>query len=240
MPDNNINMGDILRSQGIKGEFDKKAKVSIDEAQEGAWDKSIFDNKDSFVEHYTNEIFGEGNDSMAIGDFMQKAVDNGFIDEDSSAAMQDLIDRNNDGTLSKDELTELIGTAYDSAESMKMVENPPGMEHADTDTDVDTDIDTDIDTDVDADMDTNMDIDIDEPDMPDINNISEKPAASEPKPIDSDKPAVDSTNRKDTPPEPEATPEVPEPDAPSVSTKPQEEEKGFFEKIFSGLFGKDE
>lgn len=240
MPDNNINMGDILRSQGIKGEFDKKAKVSIDKAQEGAWDKSIFDNKDSFVEHYTNEIFGEGNDSMPIGDFMQKAVDNGFIDEDSSAAMQNLIDRNNDGTLSKDELTELVGTAYDSAESMKMVENPPGMEHADTDTDVDTDIDTDIDTDVDADMDTNMDIDIDEPDMPNINNISEKPAASEPKPIDSDKPAVDSTNRKDTPPEPEATPEVPEPDAPSVSTKPQEEEKGFFEKIFSGLFGKDE
>lgn len=240
MPDNNINMGDILRSQGIKGEFDKKAKVSIDKAQEGAWDKSIFDNKDSFVEHYTNEIFGEGNDSIPIGDFMQKAVDNGFIDEDSSAAMQDLIDRNNDGTLSKDELTELVGTAYDSAESMKMVENPPGMEHADTDTDVDTDIDTDIDTDVDADMDTNMDIDIDEPDMPDINNINEKPTASEPKPIDPDKPDVDSTDGKDTPPEPEATPEVPEPDAPSVSTKPQEEEKGFFEKIFSGLFGKDE
>ena len=173
---------------------------------------------------------------MPIGDFMQKAVDNGFIDEDSSAAMQDLIDRNNDGTLSKDELTELVGTAYDSAESMKMVENPPGVEHADTDTDIDTDIDTD----VDADMDTNMDIDIDEPDMHNINNISEKPAASEPKPIDSDKPAVDSTDGKDTPPEPEATPEVPEPDAPSVSTKPQEEEKGFFEKIFSGLFGKDE
>ena len=171
---------------------------------------------------------------MPIGDFMQKAVDNGFIDEDSSAAMQDLIDRNNDGTLSKDELTELVGTAYDSAESMKMVENPPGMEHADTDTDVDTDIDTDIDTDVDADMDTNMDIDIDEPDMPDINNINEKPTASEPKPIDPDKPDVDSTDGKDT------TPEVPEPDAPSVSTKPQEEEKGFFEKIFSGLFGKDE
>ena len=41
MPDNNINMGDILRSQGTKGEFDKKAKVSIDKAQEGAWDKSI-------------------------------------------------------------------------------------------------------------------------------------------------------------------------------------------------------
>lgn len=218
MPDNNINMGDILRSQGIKGEFDKKAKVSIDEAQEGAWDKSIFDNKDSFVEHYTNEIFGEGNDSMAIGDFMQKAVDNGFIDEDSSAAMQDLIDRNNDGTLSKDELTELVGTAYDSAESMKMVENPPGVEHADTDTEPRTN----------------------KTDKPNVNNISKEPAASEPKPIDSDKPAVDSTDGKDTPPEPEATPEVPEPDAPSVSTKPQEEEKGFFEKIFSGLFGKDE
>lgn len=218
MPDNNINMGDILRSQGIKGEFDKKAKVSIDEAQEGAWDKSIFDNKDSFVEHYTNEIFGEGNDSIPIGDFMQKAVDNGFIDEDSSAAMQDLIDRNNDGTLSKDELTELVGTAYDSAESMKMVENPPGVEHADTDTEPRTN----------------------KTDKPNVNNISKEPTASEPKPIDSDKPAVDSTDGKDTPPEPEATPEVPEPDAPSVSTKPQEEEKGFFEKIFSGLFGKDE
>lgn len=218
MPDNNINMGDILRSQGIKGEFDKKAKVSIDEAQEGAWDKSIFDNKDSFVEHYTNEIFGEGNDSIPIGDFMQKAVDNGFIDEDSSAAMQDLIDRNNDGTLSKDELTELVGTAYDSAESMKMVENPPGVEHADTDTEPRTN----------------------KTDKPNVNNISKEPAASEPKPIDSDKPAVDSTDGKDAPPEPEATPEVPEPDAPSVSTKPQEEEKGFFEKIFSGLFGKDE
>lgn len=218
MPDNNINMGDILRSQGIKGEFDKKAKVSIDKAQEGAWDKSIFDNKDSFVEHYTNEIFGEGNDSIPIGDFMQKAVDNGFIDEDSSAAMQDLIDRNNDGTLSKDELTELVGTAYDSAESMKMVENPPGVEHADTDTEPRTN----------------------KTDKPNVNNISKEPTASEPKPIDSDKPAVDSTDGKDTPPEPEATPEVPEPDAPSVSTKPQEEEKGFFEKIFSGLFGKDE
>lgn len=149
---------------------------------------------------------------------MQKAVDNGFIDEDSSAAMQDLIDRNNDGTLSKDELTELVGTAYDSAESMKMVENPPGVEHADTDTEPHTN----------------------KTDKPNVNNISKEPAASEPKPIDPDKPDVDSTDGKDTPPEPEATPEVPEPDAPSVSTKPQEEEKGFFEKIFSGLFGKDE
>ena len=149
---------------------------------------------------------------------MQKAVDNGFIDEDSSAAMQDLIDRNNDGTLSKDELTELVGTAYDSAESMKMVENPPGVEHADTDTEPHTN----------------------KTDKPNVNNISKEPAASEPKPIDPDEPDVDSTDGKDTPPEPEATPEVPEPDAPSVSTKPQEEEKGFFEKIFSGLFGKDE
>ena len=138
----NINLNDILKSFGIKDEFVTKSKNSIKEAKEGAYDKSIFDNKEAFIEYYTDEIFDTaqrngddvrrsffglgGVNAVGVDTFISNAMENGYLEEEDADGFQAIIDRNNDGFLDKSELNELIGTAYDAYdEEVPDVTTPP-------------------------------------------------------------------------------------------------------------------
>ena len=138
----NINLNDILKSFGIKDEFVTKSKNSIKEAKEGAYDKSIFDNKEAFIEYYTDEIFDtaqrngddvrrsffglSGVNAVGVDTFISNAMENGYLEEEDADGFQAIIDRNNDGFLDKSELNELIGTAYDAYdEEVPDVTTPP-------------------------------------------------------------------------------------------------------------------
>lgn len=111
-----VNLDNILKSLGLKDKFDQKAQEAYAKAKEDSDDSSIFGSREKFVEHYSNEIFGNSTgDTMAFDDFVKQAQDAGFIEETEVAGFQALVDRNGDEQLSREEASNLIGTAYDSA-----------------------------------------------------------------------------------------------------------------------------
>lgn len=119
--DNNIN--DALAASGKQDSFYTKASQHIEKAEEGAWDKSIFNNRDDFVMHYADEILGEKdlifglsikNNNISTEEFFEKAIDSGFIKEDEVTDFQEIFDQDGNGKFSRKEITDLLDVAYDA------------------------------------------------------------------------------------------------------------------------------
>lgn len=111
-----INLDGILKAQGIKDEFDKKALEAFEKAKAQSDDPSVFESKEKFIEHYNNEIFGTNNtEKMPMDGFLQMAYEKGYLDKDDFTDLQIAVDRNGDEYLSHDESSRLLDSVYESA-----------------------------------------------------------------------------------------------------------------------------
>ena len=79
-------------------------------------DESIFSSKESFIEHYEEKLL-DSNDAVDADALAQKAVNNGYLQEDEKETFVRLTDTDSgDRSLSKKELGTLLGVIYDSAQ----------------------------------------------------------------------------------------------------------------------------
>lgn len=109
-----INLNDLLKSLGIKDSFDTRAKEALEKEKGNVDDTSIFDSQQSFVSHYSEQIFGD-KDEVDFQDFGDNLVKSGYVENDEIIGLQALIDNNADNKLSKDEAENLLSTVYANA-----------------------------------------------------------------------------------------------------------------------------
>lgn len=109
-----INLNDLLKSLGIKDSFDTRAKEALEKEKGNVDDTSIFDSQQSFVSHYSEQIFGD-KDEVDFQDFGNNLVKSGYVENDEIVGLQALIDNNADNKLSKDEAENLLSTVYANA-----------------------------------------------------------------------------------------------------------------------------
>lgn len=118
---NNIN--GILDAMGIREEFEERAKAAFEKARESSDDSSIFDSRENFVEHYSDEIMGGNNiNSIPMDDFMKTAKESGYLDNDKgeidkelAADLEAAVNRNGDNVLSREESELMLNSVYDAA-----------------------------------------------------------------------------------------------------------------------------
>lgn len=109
-----INLNDLLKSLGIKDSFDTRAKEALEKEKGNVDDTSIFDSQQSFVSHYSEQIFGD-KDEVDFQDFGDNLVKSGYVENDEIVGLQALVDNNADNKLSKDEAENLLSTVYANA-----------------------------------------------------------------------------------------------------------------------------
>ena len=109
-----INLNDLLKSLGIKDSFDTRAKEALEKEKGNVDDTSIFDSQQSFVSHYSEQIFGD-KDEVDFQDFGNNLVKSGYVENDEIVGLQALVDNNADNKLSKDEAENLLSTVYANA-----------------------------------------------------------------------------------------------------------------------------
>lgn len=109
-----INLNDLLKSLGIKDSFDTRAKEALEKEKGNVDDTSIFDSQQSFVSHYSEQIFGD-KDEVDFQDFGGNLVKSGYVENDEIVGLQALVDNNADNKLSKDEAENLLSTVYANA-----------------------------------------------------------------------------------------------------------------------------
>lgn len=123
-------------------EFNEKAAESIKNAKESAVDKSVFEDKDKFVEYYAEQIEdlvdSSKKDGITLGNMLGGAAvglvstlisdklvgtteevtdalsNNGLLDPENAETFNYLFDQKKDGNYSKDEIKEILGAAYDA------------------------------------------------------------------------------------------------------------------------------
>lgn len=114
----NNNLNGILDAMGIREEFEEKAKAAFEDAKASENDKSIFESKESFIEHYNDVIMGsKDTESIPVDYFTAVATDKGYIIDNSESAnkLRSLVDRDGNGELSRDESSLLLDSAYEAA-----------------------------------------------------------------------------------------------------------------------------
>ena len=114
----NNNLNGILDAMGIREEFEEKAKAAFEDAKASESDKSIFESKESFIEHYNDVIMGsKDTESIPVDYFTAVATDKGYIIDNSESAnkLRSLVDRDGNGELSRDESSLLLDSAYEAA-----------------------------------------------------------------------------------------------------------------------------
>lgn len=127
-----MDIKNLLNQLGITDKFNKKASEAYEKAKAEVDDASIFENKDAFLEHYTNSIFGDStNTSIAVDDFLQKAIDGGFMskdDADGLSNLQSISDTDGDNKVSKGEAATLYGAVYDAGKANEAKDEVPDYE----------------------------------------------------------------------------------------------------------------
>ena len=79
-------------------------------------DESIFSSKENFIEHYEEKLL-DNNNTVDADALAQKAVNNGYLEEDEKETFVRLTDaESGDRSLNKKELSSLLGAIYDSAQ----------------------------------------------------------------------------------------------------------------------------
>ena len=114
----NNNLNGILDAMGIREEFEEKAKAAFEDAKASESDKSIFESKESFIEHYNDVIMGsKDTKSIPLNDFTSYAIDKGYIENDTNeiGKLKSLVDRDGNSELSRDESSLLLDSAYEAA-----------------------------------------------------------------------------------------------------------------------------
>ena len=113
-----------MNSLGVGDEFGQKSNDSINKAKEGAFDKDIYDNEDDFTNSYEQQILGD-KDEITNKEFIQSAIENGFLSEEDAAGFEALIDNNGDGKLSREEIRVMLRAAYNAANEFQDEQNSP-------------------------------------------------------------------------------------------------------------------
>lgn len=98
-----------------KNDFNQRASEVIQSEKANA-DESIFASRDSFIEHYKEEILN-GKSIVNLEELSDKAVEKGYLQEDEVEIFKRLADADNgDGRLNTRELNSLLGAVYDGAQ----------------------------------------------------------------------------------------------------------------------------
>lgn len=107
-----------IRLSGLnidKDDFNQRASEVIQSEKANA-DESIFASRDSFIEHYKEEILN-GKSIVNLEELSDKAVEKGYLQEDEVEIFKRLADADNgDGRLNTRELNSLLGAVYDGAQ----------------------------------------------------------------------------------------------------------------------------
>lgn len=105
-----------LSALNIDKESFKKKSADFFNNEKVNNDESIFSSKESFIEHYEEKLL-DSNDTVNADVLAQKAVNNGYLQEDEKETFVRLTDTDSgDRSLSKKELGTLLGVIYDSAQ----------------------------------------------------------------------------------------------------------------------------
>ena len=98
-----------------KDAFNQRAAEVI-ENEKAHNDESVFASRENFIEYYEEKIM-QGKDEIDLDEFMQDAIEKGYLEEDETEVFARLADADKgDGVLNEKEVTSLLGAIYDGAQ----------------------------------------------------------------------------------------------------------------------------
>ena len=98
-----------------KDTFNQRAAEVI-ENEKAHNDESVFASRENFIEYYEEKIM-QGKDEIDLDEFMQDAIEKGYLEEDETEVFARLADADKgDGVLNEKEVTSLLGAIYDGAQ----------------------------------------------------------------------------------------------------------------------------
>lgn len=119
------------RLAGVKVDKDifNQRAAEVIENEKAHNDESVFSSRENFIEHYEEKIM-QGKDEVDLDEFMQDAIEKGYLEDDETEVFSRLADADKgDGLLNEKELASLLGAIYDGAQEASVSDT----EDSDTD-----------------------------------------------------------------------------------------------------------